>query len=363
LSLTLGGGAIKLFELTNAYAILGNGGKVVEPTPILKITDSSGKVLFEKKPIEDKQAADPSKVYIINNILSDKTAKYQAYGSLWANRLNFQENIGVKTGTAELKTDNWTFAYTPSYTVGVWVGNNDNTPMHPSLASGVTGAAPIYREIMETLLKDKPVDKFVRPAGVVDMEVDTTTGQKASDKSGSRRREVFDKTNLPPEDDMHVTVRVCTPTGLIVNASCEAAGSAEDRVYTVLYDPYAKQFQNGKTRCEPCPPTQVDPNSYGSSVTTKPTVSIIQPLQNAVIPKGNNIPFSATVTKAGSDIDKVTFTLKNLTTSSETDKTDNNSPYTTTFNITTPGSYSIRAKALDESGNEGESTTITFTVI
>lgn len=364
LSLTLGGGAIKLYELTNAYAILGNGGNYVEPSPILKIVDSKGKVIFEKKPTAPKQVVDPAKAYLINSILSDKTAKYQAYGTLWANRLNFQENIGVKTGTAELKTDNWTFAYTPSYTVGVWVGNNDNTPMHPSLASGVTGAAPIYREIMENLLKGKPIDKFVRPEGVVEMEVDAVTGQKASEFSSAKRREVFDKTNLPPEDDMHVKVKVCKPTGLLANSSCEAAGEAEERVYTVLYDAYLKQFRNGQTRCDPCPPTVVDPNSYSSkTVNNKPVVEITQPVQGSIVSKGT-ITVKATVTGTTEDIDKVTFTLKK-TGGSESEKTVNNgsSPFSTTFNVTSSGTYTLWAEALDEAGNKGQSPTITFTVI
>jgi len=92
---------------------------------------------------------------LLRNILSDKTAKYAAYGTFWANRLNFREDIGVKTGTSENKTDNWTFGYTPSFTVGTWVGNNDNSPMHPALSSGVTGAAPIFREVMENLLEKR----------------------------------------------------------------------------------------------------------------------------------------------------------------------------------------------------------------
>jgi 1A family penicillin-binding protein len=365
LSLTLGGGAIKLYELTNAYAILGNGGNYVEPSPILKITDSSGKVLFEKKAKEPRPVVEPAKVYLINSILSDKTAKYQAYGTFWANRLNFQENIGVKTGTAELKTDNWTFAYTPTYTVGIWVGNNDNTPMHPSLASGVTGAAPIYREVMENLLKGKPIDKFVRPAGVVEMEVDSVTGQKAGPNSGSKRREVFDKTNLPPEDDMTVKVRVCTPTGLLSNPSCEASGQSEERTYRVLYDPYLKQFRGGATRCDPCPPTTVDPNSYsGSQTNNKPAVTITQPSQGGVVSKGT-VTMKASVSGTSFDIDQVTFTLKNLANNNESTKTDSSggSNFTVTFTINTPGSYSIRAKAVDEAGNEGESSTITFTVI
>src|SRR3989304_1577820 len=252
LSLTLGGGAIKLYELTNAYAILGNGGKEVEPNPILKVTDSSGKVLFEYKPKDGPQVAPPQKVYLINNILSDKTAKYAAYGTFWANRLNFREDIGVKTGTSENKTDNWTFGYTPSFTVGTWVGNNDNSPMHPALSSGVTGAAPIFREVMENLLKGKPVNKFEKPDGIVSVEVDSKTGQKASEYTGDKRTELFEKNNLPPENDMYVKVRVCKPTGLLASEACESAGQAEERVYLVMYDPYTKQFEVGKTMCEPC---------------------------------------------------------------------------------------------------------------
>ncbi len=363
LSLTLGGGAIKLYELTNAYSILGNSGKYHDAVAILKVTDSSGKVLYEKKAPDNRQVADESKVYLINNILSDKTAKYQAYGSLWANRLNFQENIGVKTGTSELKTDNWTFAYTPSYTVGIWVGNNDNSPMHPALASGVTGAAPIYREIMENILKGKPVDKFVRPANVVNMDVDSTTGQKASDLSGGKRSEVFDKSNPPPEDDMHVKVRVCKPSGLLANASCEAAGQAEDRVYLVLYDAYTKQFQNGATRCEPCPPTQTDPNTYSPAgpTTSAPAVTIIFPSAGAKINKGNT-GFSANVS-SGTSISKVTFFLKNnsLGGIEQSNKSNSNSsPYSASFSLLGNTSYTVRVQALDTNGNIGESPPITF---
>ncbi len=329
----------------------------------MKVTDSNGKVLYEQKPQPDRQVADASKVYLINNILSDKTAKYQAYGTFWANRLNFQENIGVKTGTSELKTDNWTFGYTPSYTVGIWVGNNDNSPMHPALASGVTGAAPIYREIMENVLKGKPIDKFVRPDNVVTMEVDSITGQKADQYSSSKRSEVFDKSNLPPEDDMHVKVRICTPSGLLANASCEASGQASDQVYTVLYDAYTKQLQNNSTQCSPCPPTQTDPNTYSASGPTSsaPVVTITSPSAGAKINKGNAV-FSATVTSGGS-VQKVTFILKNNAGGVDQTKnsSNNSSPYTATFTLLPLASYTLRVQAFDDKGNVGESPPVAFT--
>lgn len=367
LSLTLGGGAIKLNELTNAYAILGNSGRFVTPTAILKVTDSSGTVLYESKPLEPKQVVDVNKVYLIQNILSDRTAKYQAYGTYWANRLNFQENIGVKTGTSENKTDNWTFGFTPSYTVGVWVGNNDNKPMNPALASGVTGAAPIYHDIMVNILKGKPIDKFVRPDGVTDVSVDSVTGQKADSYSTATRTEIFEKTNLPPADDMHIKVRICKPSGLLVTDVCEAAGQAEDRVFTVLYDAYTKQFQNGLTVCNPCVPTAKDSTYFtpiGTTDVNAPTVVISSPTTGQIIPKGNST-FKATVSGSPAAIQKVTFTLVSNSGGppiSPKDSTSMSSPYSANFNVNATGSYTLKVTALDANGNTGTSSSVTFLV-
>jgi penicillin-binding protein 1C len=178
LSLTLGGGAVKLLELTNAYAILGNEGKHIQPTVILKVTDSQGNVLEEfKPPAKQKQLLPVENIYQINHVLADKSAK-NGFGAFWAGRLNFRPDIASKTGTSELKIDNWAFGYSPSLAIGVWVGNNDNSPMHPSLASGVTGAAPIYYEIGSRLFQGRKIEEFKRPEGIVFAEVDATTGMK-----------------------------------------------------------------------------------------------------------------------------------------------------------------------------------------
>ena len=80
--------------------------------------------------------------------------------------------MAVKTGTSDNKRDNWTFGYTPEFVVGVWVGNNDNSPMNPALTSGVTGAAPIWNNIITTILASHPSPGFIRPSEVVDITVD-----------------------------------------------------------------------------------------------------------------------------------------------------------------------------------------------
>src|SRR5207247_2506642 len=76
--------------------------------------------------------------------------------------------VAVKTGTSDDKRDNWTFGYTSSFVVSTWVGNNDNSPMNPALASGITGAAPMWHDIMTNLLKNTTNEEFPRPTDIVD---------------------------------------------------------------------------------------------------------------------------------------------------------------------------------------------------
>ena len=79
--------------------------------------------------------------------------------------------VSVKTGTTDAKKDNWTIGYTPNFMVTVWVGNNDNTPMNQALASGVTGAAPIWNGVMTKVLEGQPILYPVKPEGVVGRRV------------------------------------------------------------------------------------------------------------------------------------------------------------------------------------------------
>ncbi len=75
--------------------------------------------------------------------------------------------VSVKTGTSDNKRDNWTIGYTPSYVVAVWVGNNDNSPMSQNLASGITGAAPIWHRVMENLISSSPDEKIPTPQDII----------------------------------------------------------------------------------------------------------------------------------------------------------------------------------------------------
>lgn len=166
LSATLGAVDTNMIDMATAYGTVANEGKRIDLNPILKITDSRGNILEEKKNPDGVQVLDSGVAFIISNILADNGARMQEFGP---NSPLYIPNytVSVKTGTTDNKRDNWTFGYTPSKLVAVWVGNNDNSPMSQTLASGITGAAPIWHSIMTNLLKGKPDEKMKQPDDVI----------------------------------------------------------------------------------------------------------------------------------------------------------------------------------------------------
>jgi penicillin-binding protein 1C len=166
LAVTLGSKEARLIELTNTFGTLARGGAFIPTEPFLKIEDIGGRVLYERPPLFYEQVVDPGIAFIVSDILSDNRARAPAFG--YNSPLHFPDrDVAVKTGTTDDKKDNWTVGYTPSVAVGVWVGNNDNTPMNRYLASGLTGAAPIWNSIMSHILEDYPKEEFTVPEDVV----------------------------------------------------------------------------------------------------------------------------------------------------------------------------------------------------
>jgi 1A family penicillin-binding protein len=154
LSITLGGAEVTMLDMAEVFGTLANNGVRQNVTPILEITDYTGKVYERNTPQNGVQAIKSDVAWIMGNILSDNAARTNAFGPNSALVIP-GKTVSVKTGTTNDKRDNWTIGYTPSYVATVWVGNNDNTPMNPYLSSGITGAAPIWHDIMVEILKDK----------------------------------------------------------------------------------------------------------------------------------------------------------------------------------------------------------------
>ncbi|KKU51109.1 MAG: hypothetical protein UX73_C0007G0001 [candidate division WWE3 bacterium GW2011_GWC1_47_10] len=164
LSLTLGGREVRLLDLTSAFGVLANSGVKQDPVSILKVSDAKDKTLYEYRQSDGTRIFEEGIAFIISNILSDNGARSAAFGT--NSVLNISgKTVSVKTGTTDEKKDNWTIGYTPSVVVGVWVGNNNNAVKNPAIASGITGASPIWQKIMIAALKGKDDEKPEAPGG------------------------------------------------------------------------------------------------------------------------------------------------------------------------------------------------------
>jgi 1A family penicillin-binding protein len=188
-SLTLGGGEVRMIDLAQAFASLANQGVKVPLTPILKVEDYTGKEIKQVDTASRKEALnhltnnendktelglervmDREPAYLVSHILQDNDARSGAFGS--RSELVIPDQIvSVKTGTTNDLKDNWTVGYTPEYLVITWVGNNDGSPMNRSLVSGITGAAPIFNDIMSYVLKDQESVWQEKPADVTEASV------------------------------------------------------------------------------------------------------------------------------------------------------------------------------------------------
>ena len=180
LSLTLGGGEVRLIEHAAAYAALANEGVYNPPVGILRVEDGKGNVLMEFKKAERK-AIDQKSVETLNSILSDDSARSFVFGAGGPLTLPGRP-VAAKTGTTNDYKDAWAMGFTPNMVAGVWVGNNDSTEMKKG-ADGSVIAAPIWNEYMKKATAKLPVVGFAP----VEKEV---TGKAALDGDVSAAKTV-----------------------------------------------------------------------------------------------------------------------------------------------------------------------------
>lgn len=184
-SLVLGGRETTLLDEVKAYGVFANKGIRKDVVSILKVTDNKGKKLYERKETDGKRVLSEGIAFIISHILLDNVARSQEFG-LSSYLVIPGKTVAVKTGTTDEKRDNWTVGYTPSYVVGVWVGNNDNSKMNPRIASGLTGASSIWHKLMVMVLKGKANEEFIKPDDVNAVIVDAFTGGLPRDGQATR---------------------------------------------------------------------------------------------------------------------------------------------------------------------------------
>ncbi len=158
LTLVLGGGEVTPLDMTSAYAVFADDGIQYDPTPILKIEDAQGNLIEDNTERGGNQVLDPSVAEKINDVLSDSVAR----APLGENDLfTFPgRDVAVKTGTTNDFRDAWTVGYTPNLAVGIWAGNNDNTPMQKKVSGFIVG--PAWSEFMRYALSKLPPASFTR---------------------------------------------------------------------------------------------------------------------------------------------------------------------------------------------------------
>ncbi|RFC49482.1 MAG: penicillin-binding protein 1C [Verrucomicrobia bacterium] len=164
LGLTIGSAPVRLLELTNAYASLARLGEF-----------KPWRLLLDAPPALSKRLFDEDACFILAEMLSDNSSRARNFG--WNNPLHFNGfRAAAKTGTSSDFRDGWTVGFTPEFTVGVWVGNFDHTPL--DRFSGTAGAGPIFHAVMERLHRDRPATWYHPVDGVARITVDRLTGHQ-----------------------------------------------------------------------------------------------------------------------------------------------------------------------------------------
>ena len=198
LSLTLGGGEVKMTDMAMLYGTFANNGMSVPLNPFLLIKNAKGEVLYKNpcpadpqtNPCGGKRSLDPRIAYQITNILADNAARAPTFGMTSVLAIQKQQ-VAVKTGTTNSMRDNWTLGYTTNRLVAVWVGNNDNSPMS-YVASGITGASPIWNAVMRSLLDETRPHTFgSAPDGLIKKRICVPTGTLSCQACPVQRDDYF----------------------------------------------------------------------------------------------------------------------------------------------------------------------------
>ncbi|MDA1079585.1 MAG: transglycosylase domain-containing protein [bacterium] len=234
LAVTLGGAEVHLIDTMTAFSSFATGGTKVDPVAILKIEDRSGNTVFEHKQVEGQRLFPEAAAFLINHILSDNTARAIAFGT--RSLLNVSPNVAVKTGTTNDQRDNWAIGWSQEIVVGAWVGNSDNSPMKV-VASGVSGATPIWRRIMLLALDSGyTAPAWEVPEDVDQVLVDAVSGYPEHDSFPSRSDFAL-KGTLPSLPDLvHTKIKLCRGEDKLAPEARVAAGDYDEREAIVLQE-------------------------------------------------------------------------------------------------------------------------------
>ena len=357
LSITLGGGEVRLLDLTSAYSTFARGGTHLEESGILEIKDSKGRLIFKaKKPRENRVFSEETS-FIISHILSDNIARSAEFG------LNSYLNVGgktvaAKTGTTNDKRDNWTLGYTKDITVGVWVGNNDNSPMDPIIASGATGASPIWHSIMSQLLKDYSDGIMDQPKNIKALTVDAFLGGLPKD-SYPTRAEYFKEGTEPKEmSPFYKKLKISKSGGKLANDVEIRSGNYDEKEFIVITenDPIST---DGKNRWQEAIDAwsreqSDDKYKYPTEESTENSDSVVVSFKSPLDKQkmdNNNIDITIRITSAP-NIKSAKLFIDDVEVNSYSGDRDE---IKETINLT-DGVHTLKAQAINDKDKQAEST-------
>lgn len=350
LSLVLGGGEVKLLDMTSSFGVFANKGEKKDVTPILKVENSKGKILEEYKDKKGKQVLDPQIAYLTSSVLSDNSARAPIFGSNSPLTFGKSRPVAAKTGTTQEWRDAWTIGYTPSLVTGVWAGNNDNSVMKKG-ADGVYVAAPLWNEFMTKALAGTPVEQFEKPQGIKKVTLDKVTGKKTMEGSETVTDEFPSWYKLEKASsgkgykinkvDGKLATEDCPPEAVetIYSPQVQAEIPPKDPAYPRWIKPiaaWAKSHGFGM---------RIIPTEYTDlcSVEKRPSISLS--LSSNYINLGESVTATTSVS-APLGVSKVEFFLDdNLV------GTDTTEPYSKTITPSLAGSRKITAKVKDNGAN------------
>lgn len=357
LAVTLGGGETTLLDLTSAFSVFASSGQKRDISSITQISDFKGKSIYKKVRIKEKNVLSPEVSFLISHILSDNNARFEVFGA--NSYLNIPgKTVAVKTGTTDDKRDNWAVGYTKSLTVGVWAGNNDNSPMNARIASGATGASSIFYLTMIDLLKKYGDGIPDKPDKVKALTIDAYLGGLPRDGYPTRSEYFIEGTEPKDISPFYKKVKVSKANGKLANDVEIKNGNYEEKDFIIIteddpvssdgknrwqegIDAWAKEQGDGKYK----PPTETSDSSSEDVV-----ISIKNPSGQQTV-NNNNVEIKAKIISIAK-IKNVKIRINgNEIKSIDGDREDINE----TINLP-DGAYELQVIATNEKDKQGEST-------
>ncbi len=300
LSLGLGSGEMKLLEFTNAYATLANSGVRNDITPILKVEDSKGEVLFEVEENTGTRVIDEKEAYLVNWMICDLAGFNDRYGNQYF--YIGQNKLCGKTGTTDGPKDLLAFLYNQNIVVGVWTGNNNNDEMPGGWSSTVP--LPLANSFLRRVIEHYPSGTYNRPAGILTTSVCLDSGASPSDGVECEKEASLYISGRPPQVDKREIIEVCKENGLVPE-NLDAAkkydlteekiiieNKLENTLQQKAYEKYLLSRDNSKYLFSK-PDTGICTLPLGPN--NAPVVDIEKPSSGQSVSRGQNLEISGQV--------------------------------------------------------------------